>query len=274
MNVTMLSNMFETDRRNMQKILKEMVEWKLLFRYNDIYEINYAVDISELEFRRRMKGINKKHGAIKAKKTLATKAKSNTAVKTTTPVGVKNTAPPEVNNTADSHANLDQGAVNNTPNSAMNNTTLYEPSESPINKGLQDGFAYPNNTNDNTIHNSNKDIIEIDKENITNNSNSLMGKKNSLDVILKNSQFKNIYDYHKWDQYDISKYSDSYIAHLVIEKKLNDNPTGLEDKKLDSFLVFIVQYALHEDTPPNDLKDAIEYQLKQNNQEDQIKKLL
>ena len=235
-NKTLLAKMLKTNRQNIQETLREMEEDSLIQFYKGDCHLNIHPANEELKEKRESKKIKKQKGLNNSNK--ANDVKSENDSKS----AVKNTAPV---NTLKPHKN----------------------------KGFENDLAHPNNTNDNTILNSNKDYKEINKKNIIDNSNSLMGQGNSLEVILENPQFRNIYKYNQWHKHDISNFSDSYIAYLVIEKKLNNNSI-LDDKKLESVLYFLVQYALHDDTPYNNLKKEFINQLKKSGQEDQFNKFV
>lgn len=258
--------------KNMRKTIREMEADGLIQFYEGKCHLQIHHPNYDLQEKRKLKKENNKNGYRKAVKSIDNKdkEKSTNAVNNTAPEGVKNTA---VTNRSKSYSN-DHMGVNNTADTIVKNTTPVNPPNPQENKGTEADLTHPNNTNSKTILNSNNVYKEIDKENIVNNSNSLIGEKNSLKVILKNNQFKNIYQSLKWEELDISNFSDGYIAHLVIEKKIDDKPMDLNNTKKESFLFFLVQYSLNEDTPPNKLKDEVMSQLKEKGDEDQIKKFL
>lgn len=58
-----------------------------------------------------------------------------------------------------------------------------------------------------------------------------------------------------------STFSDSYIAHIVIEKKIKNNVIGGVEKMNLNLCVFLCQYSLKDDTPSNRLSSEIKSQL-------------
>ncbi len=83
-----------------------------------------------------------------------------------------------------------------------------------------------------------------------------------------------IFEYEEYDKYDISKFSDAYIALLVINKELkNDYPSDL-DAYFMAFLRVLVKFSFEADTPPNRLKGEVISQLKRINEEDKLQYII
>jgi hypothetical protein len=256
--VTKLAKRFGTSRQNMQNQLKAMRKSRILWNHKDGYELNLNVSKSDLRISKNLKTISRIHGKEKA---IVTKKKK---------LAEKNIDQGALNNNAANIDEINQGALNSIALPALNNNAGKIDEISPrtptvIETEQNQVSPYKTNTNktnilDNSIY---KDLT------ISDNSNSII-EGNSLELVLQNSQFKMIYDHSKYDQFDISKFSDSYISHLVIDLKLNEiEPKGMS-KEMSGYLFFLVRYSLNSDTPDNNLKKQFMYQLQQINQEDKI----
>lgn len=272
-----LAKYLGTTRSNLSNLLKTMVEKKLLFNYKDSYEVNLYLHTDDLENMKKIKSQNRKNG--RANKIIKQSKPSVTIKK-----GVLKTSPAPIEMVANVSSNetvLKNNTPNvlniNTPNPTVKNETVLNSNTATVlnnntdknfyNSQLERGtdtFSSPNKTIDN---NTNVAGGEMENANLENKEISLISNEgNSLRFLTKYPQFNESYKSNLkgcWERVDISNYNDAYIAHIVIEKKINNNLIETIDKHTYNLCSFMCSVCLKKSIPTNNLENQIKSQLTQ-----------
>lgn len=192
-----LAKRLGTNRENLYKVIKHLKEKGLLWKHKDGFELNPNPPINDLKIAKSTERINRIKGKEKAKNTIKERQIQNaniSVVDSTTPTVVKDTTP---------FLEKKSSAVVNSITPAVVEDTTLKNERNPLLVDDTDGQPHRNKTIGNK---TNRNIINGNEISIEENSDNLVGG-NSLEVILQNPQFNEIYSYNltsHWENTDIS----------------------------------------------------------------------
>src|SRR5690606_5530570 len=100
-------------------------------------------------------------------------------------------------------------------------------------------------TSSNNLNDDFHKIESLDSKNeiLNKNQNTPIQVENDLDLILEKSKhFNHIYCDNKWNEFDISNFSNQYLTHLIIEKEKENIDKRIPRRKY-YFISLLIEFS-------------------------------